>query len=317
MNKVVCMGESLIDFMPQGKELAFVAKAGGAPSNVCACVAKLGGNGYYLGKMGKDIFSKFLISNMQKYGVNTSYVDFDERYQTALAFVALDENGDREFNFYRKETSDIMFDKSNVNEQMFENGDILHFCSLGLVNAPTKEAHRFAIECAKTKGCIISFDVNMRLGLWDSTESCVLAINEFLPYADILKVTDEELKLITNMQDEKTAVEQLLVKADNCKIVLVTKGANGVTAYDRGMSSVSHSAIDVKVVDTTGAGVCFIGCTLYLLASQAISLNIDDIEQAIDFASYGSAVVIGNYGAMEAMPTINDIEVLRNSISSK
>lgn len=312
MNKVICMGESLIDFMPCGEELTYVAKAGGAPSNVCACVAKLGGRGYYLGKMSKDKFSTFLTKNMQKYGVNTDYVDYDDRYATALAFVTLDDNGDREFSFYRENTCDVMFDTSNVNENMFEDGDILHFCSLGLIPAPTKDAHKFAIECAKNKGAIISFDVNVRLGLWDSEYSCVSAIKQFLPTADIVKVTDDELMLITGIADERDAVLSLLELAKSCKILIITKGSKGAIVYDRALNSVSRCAVDVKVVDTTGAGDCFIGCVLYMIANRLINLDIKDMDKAIDFASYGCGVVIGKYGAMEAMPTVADIKKLKN-----
>lgn len=316
MNKVICMGESLIDFMPQGKDLSFVAKAGGAPSNVCACVAKLGGRGYYLGKMSKDMFSKFLTQNMIKYGVNTDYVDYDGQYPTALAFVTLDEKGDREFSFYRENTCDVMFDEKNIKADMFENGDILHFCSLGLIPAPTKSAHKYAIDCAKSQGALISFDVNVRLGLWDSSDNCVLAIKEFLPYADIVKVTDDELELITKRKEEKEAVKQIFEIAKQCKILIVTKGSQGVVVYDRSLNNVNHCAVDVPVVDTTGAGDCFIGCVLYLLSKQAIKLQIEDMRKAIEFASYGCGVVIGKYGAMEAMPTVQDIEQLKSKFNN-
>lgn len=315
MNKVICMGESLIDFMPSGGDLTFTAKAGGAPSNVCACVAKLGGRGYYLGKMSCDRFSTFLNANMHKYGVNTEYVDYDAAYPTALAFVTLDERGDREFSFYRHNTCDVMFKRANIRPDMFEHGDILHFCSLGLIPAPTKDAHRYAIDCARRNGAMISFDVNIRLGLWDSADKCINAIVEFLPYADIVKVTDEELQLITNAADERTAAAKIFNIAPNCKILIITKGAKGAAVYDRQLQSINRAAVSVSVVDTTGAGDCFIGCVLYMLSGHIIDLDIESMARAIDFASYGCAVVIGKYGAMDAMPTHADIETLRANMT--
>lgn len=311
MNKVICIGESLIDFMPVEGGLTFQAKAGGAPSNVCACVAKLGGKGCYLGKLSKDIFSRFLLKTMQKWGVNTDYTIIDEKYQTALAFVSHNENGDREFNFYRNQSCDLMLDPSEIKAEIFDKGDILHFCSVGLVESPSKYAHIKSIEIATEKGCTISFDVNVRERLWDSIENCVATIKDFLKYADIIKVTDDELLLLTNNNNEAAAVTELLELAAKCKVLIITKGGKGVTVYDRELNNFSRDAVDVKVVDTTGAGDCFIGCVLYDLAAGNAKLSLDGMKQTVDFASYGCGVVIGKKGAIESMPTLADIEEIK------
>lgn len=315
MNKVVCIGESLIDFMPTGDELTFAAKAGGAPSNVCACIAKLGGIGCYLGKLSEDIFSRFLLKNMQKWGVNTDYTIIDKRYQTALAFVSHDENGDREFNFYRKESCDLMLNKDEIPENILSSGDILHFCSVGLVESPSKYAHLRAIELAKANNCIVSFDVNVRERLWDNINNCVSTIKDFLTYADIVKVTDEELVLLTGEKDELKAVKDLFDITKNSKLLVVTKGSEGAIVYDRKMDSYFSKAADVKVVDTTGAGDCFIGCLLYKMNTGDANLTLDGIKVAMDFASLGCGVVIGKKGAVESMPTIADIENLKNKLA--
>lgn len=315
MNKVVCIGESLIDFMPTGDELTFAAKAGGAPSNVCACIAKLGGVGCYLGKLSEDIFSRFLLKNMQKWGVNTDYTIIDKRYQTALAFVSHDENGDREFNFYRKESCDLMLNKDEIPENILRSGDILHFCSVGLVESPSKYAHLRAIELAKANNCIVSFDVNVRERLWDNINNCVSTIKDFLTYADIVKVTDEELVLLTGEKDELKAVKDLFDITKNSKLLVVTKGSEGAIVYDRKMDSYFSKAADVKVVDTTGAGDCFIGCLLYKMNTGDANLTLDGIKAAMDFASLGCGVVIGKKGAVESMPTIADIENLKNKLA--
>lgn len=314
MSKVVCIGESLIDFMPTGDELSFVAKAGGAPSNVCACIAKLGGIGCYLGKLGEDIFSRFLLKNMQKYDVNTDYTVIDGRYQTALAFVSHDENGDREFNFYRKQSCDLMLDESEIPSDILKKGDILHFCSVGLVESPSKYAHIRAIQLAKQNDCIVSFDVNVRERLWDSIDNCVKTIKEFLAYADIVKVTDEELVLLTQEKEEKNAVKHIFDLAKSSKLLVVTKGGEGAVVYDRNGNNYFSKAVDVKVVDTTGAGDCFIGCLLYKMNIGEANLTLDGIKDAMDFASLGCGVVISKKGAIESMPKLKDIEKLKEQL---
>lgn len=315
MSKVVCIGESLIDFMPTGEELTFVAKAGGAPSNVCACISKLGGTGCYLGKLSEDIFSRFLLKNMQKWGVNTDYTIIDKNYQTALAFVSLDENGDREFNFYRKQSCDLMLDKSEIPDNILQKGDILHFCSVGLVESPSKYAHLKAIDLAKQNNCIVSFDVNVRERLWDNIDNCVNTIKEFLAFADIVKVTDEELVLLTKQTDETKGVKQLFKLAKNSKLLVLTKGSEGAVVYDRNGNNYFSKAANVNVVDTTGAGDCFIGCLFYKINCGDACLTVDGIKDAMDFASLGCGVVIGKKGAIESMPTQEDIKNLKNKLA--
>lgn len=308
MKKLVCIGESLIDFMAvDGDELTFKANAGGAPANVCACVSKLGGQSCYLGKLSKDIFSRFLLHNMQCYGIDTSFVAIDGRYPTALAFVSHDDRGDREFNFYRTNTCDLMLDEDDVREDMLDKGDILHFCSVCLVESKTKQAHIKAIKIAKDRGALVSFDVNIRENLWDSLDSCVKTVKEFLSCADIVKVSQEELVAITKEQDYQKSVRMMFDMSQNCKILLVTKGENGAECFDRDMQSFSTLAKASNVVDTTGAGDCFIGSVLYCLLYKNCTLDIQSMTQATTFASFACAQVVGRKGAMQAMPTYDQV----------
>ncbi|MGN0771594.1 MAG: carbohydrate kinase [Christensenellales bacterium] len=308
MNKVICIGESLIDFMPvKGQTLTFTAKAGGAPANVCAGVSKLGGKGYYLGRLSNDMFSEFLLDNMHKHGINTDYVAIDNNHSTALAFVALNDKGDRQFAFYRKDTCDLMLDESDVREDMFDKGDALHFCSVSLVESKARYAHVKAIECAIEKQCLVSFDVNVRANLWDDIDDCKKTILQFCAYADIIKVSDDELFLLTQEQDEKKAVAALWTYASRCKMIFVTKGAQGCAAYDKNLQCVAAAAVKSRVIDTTGAGDCFAASILYNIVYKGIKPLASEIGVALDFAMKACAVVVAGYGAMESMPAIDDI----------
>lgn len=313
MSKVICMGECLIDFLPIGDNQQFQAKAGGAPANVCASVAKLGGDAYYLGKMSTDNFGKFLLLKLQECKVKTNYIVKTSEYSTALAFVTLTADGDRSFAFYRNPSADMMLDKSEISNDIFCKGDILHFCSVGLTESPAKYAHIQAIEYATQNGALISFDVNVRLPLWSNIEDCKSAIIEFLPTADILKVTDEELQFITGVKNEGQAVKTLMSMANKAKLVFVTKGKNGVTVYDRSLDCFDRSAVDVKVVDTTGAGDCFSGAILYNIMNGC-EINLASIRSAVNFASYACAVVIGRKGAMQSMPDYHAVIALQNEV---
>lgn len=303
MSKVVCIGECLVDFLPCG-DMMFAAKAGGAPANVCACVSKLGGKGCYLGKLSDDAFSQFLLKELRECGVNTDYTVIDSRYPTALAFVTL-VDGERSFAFYRENTCDTMLSPDEISSEMLEQGDILHFCSVGLTQEPSLSAHVRAAELARECGATISYDFNLRPALWKSKEQMLTTAREFAIYADIIKASDDELDALYGV-DEERAINEIFKENESVKVVLVTRGAKGAAVYDREGKKYSREAVATNVVDTTGAGDCFIGSVLYMLANGT-TLDADGLGRAVDFASKAASIVVSRKGALRAMPAMEEV----------
>ena len=265
MDRLYAIGEMLIDFTAQetgALETAvnFRKNAGGAPANVAVCVAKLGKEASVITKLGNDPFGNFLVETLQREHVGTEYVFRTDRANTALAFVARDGNGERSFSFYRNPSADMLLDESEAEKVPFGKGDILHFGSVDLVDAPVRRAHIAAIRRAREAGAIISFDPNLRYSLWKSAEELLSTVRTFLPLADLVKVSDEELFDITGISNEREAVSALF--CGEVKIVFVTKGKDGATVYT-GQTEVSMPTDrNSAVVDTTGAGDSFIGTVL-------------------------------------------------------
>lgn len=262
MKKVISIGEALIDFTPsqRGCELkdvvGFERVAGGAPANVSAVVAKLGGKSNFISKLGQDAFGDYIIEVLKDVNVNTDYVLRTNKANTGLAFVSLKEDGNRDFSFYRNPSADMLLEESEVKQEWFEDCHCLHFCSVDLIECPMKGAHKKAIEYALKNKSIISFDPNVRLPLWDSEELCREAILEFLPLAHIVKISDEELEFITGYNTMDKAKEVLFT--GNVNLVLFTRGKDGAEIYTRDKTIEIPGNI-VDVVDTTGAGDSFIG----------------------------------------------------------
>lgn len=317
MSKVIAIGEALIDFIPtvKGQELknveSFTRVPGGAPLNVVSAVCKLGGDGIMLTKLGQDAFGDIIIDTVKPLGVDISRILRTSKANTALAFVSLKENGERDFSFYRNPSADMLLAEEEIVEDDFKPGDILHFCSVSLIDAPIKNAHRKAIEFAKNNNCIVSFDPNIRLPLWESPEKCREAILEFLPLANIVKVSDEELEFITGIKDEKEAINSLFVGSVN--VVIYTKGVNGAEFITSNNKYFAPS-YKVEVEDTTGAGDSFIGAILYKISSQNItlddlvSLDKNIVENILDFANRTAAITVSRKGAIGALPTFEEIE---------
>lgn len=315
MKKVVAIGELLIDFVPQQKACAldevthFERVAGGAPANVAAAVARLGGSAAMISQVGEDAFGTHILKVLEQNGVDTTAVFRTKRANTGLAFVSLDATGNREFSFFRNPSADLFLEESQITPDLFADCAALHFCSVDLVDWPVRQAHRRAIELARQAGALISFDPNVRLPLWDSPAACQAAIRDFLPSADLVKLSDDEVEFVTGCADERDAAAQLL--ANGCKLVLVTRGANGSAVYSQNAEAFAET-LAVPVTDTTGAGDSFIGSFLYQLTRDGVgadglsALAQAQLEAYLRFSARYASLTVQQKGAV--MATLDELK---------
>ena len=316
MKKVIAIGEALIDFIPHEKGRAlnnvenFLRVPGGAPLNVAAAVAKLGGKSQMLTKLGQDGFGDAILNEVKPLGVDVSRISRTKEANTALAFVSLREDGERDFSFYRNPSADMLLSAEEICSEDFNERDILHFCSVSLIDAPIKEAHRRAIEIAKEKGCLISFDPNVRLPLWKQPEDCRKAILEFLPLSNIVKISDEELEFTTGIKDEKEALDSLLT--GDVKVIIYTKGTNGAEFITKERVIFSPS-FKVSAQDTTGAGDSLIGSLLDQVAEgeysleELVTLSEEKVQEILTFSNATAALTVCKKGAIGALPLKEEV----------
>ena len=309
MKKVVAIGELLIDFVPQQKGCAldevthFERVAGGAPANVAAAVARLGGNAAMISQVGEDAFGTHILKVLRANGVDTSYVFRTGRANTGLAFVSLDATGNREFSFFRNPSADLFLEEGQIAPDMFTECAALHFCSVDLVDWPVRAAHRRAVALAKQAGALVSFDPNVRLPLWSSPADCQAAIREFLPSADLVKLSDDEVEFVTGCTDERAAAEKLF--GMGCRLLIVTRGAAGSAAYTPHAEGFAET-IRVPVTDTTGAGDSFIGSFLYQLTRDGVAadglgkLTEQQLTDYLVFSAQYASLTVQHKGAVMA-----------------
>lgn len=312
--KLLAIGEALIDFIPDragcefSEVTAFSPKVGGAPANVSAAFAALGGRAALLTALGEDGFGRRIAGELAAAGVDTSGIVFTDRANTALAFVSLGKSGERSFSFYRNPSADMLFSPADIDEALFSDVFALHFCSVSLGDFPMKEAHRAAIALARGAGALVSFDPNLRFPLWKEKEALYRAVWEFLPGADLLKLSDEELFFLTGKEKIGEALPELMT--GRVRLVLYTKGKEGAEAYlrrvDGSLAFLSVPGCPTAAVDTTGAGDGFIGAFLFRLAAAGVtpdslaSLPEKDLEEALAFANRFAAASTAFYGAIPA-----------------
>ncbi len=310
------IGEALIDFIPDRRDCtfgdveAFSPKVGGAPANVCGAFAKLGGKAKMLTQLGDDPFGHKILVYLQKWGIDTSCVRLTSEANTALAFVSIDADGDRTFSFYRKPSADMLYDADSVSGVSFDDAYALHFCSVSLGDFPMKQAHVRAIEAQRAAGGIVSFDPNLRFPLWDDCEALRRTVREFLPTADVVKISDEELEFITGTDSIEEALPGLL--RGSTKLVLYTCGKDGAAAFTA-QAAARSPGHRVAAVDTTGAGDGFIGAFLWKLHSLGVErdglalLSVEALDDCVRFADAFCAKSVQKAGAIDSYPTIGEM----------
>lgn len=310
MFDVTALGEVLIDFTPYGESEAgmalFEQNPGGAPANVLAAVSNLGQKPAFIGKVGDDMHGALLKDTLDRIGVDTSGMVVDPNYFTTLAFVSL-KNGERSFSFARKPGADTQLTSEEINLDVVRNTKIFHCGSLSLTDEPARSATFFAVKEAKAAGAVISYDPNYRALLWKSEEEAVEHMRSMIPYADIMKISDEETVLLSGKSDPKEAAEELLKQGVAC--VIVTLGKDGALLKTDKVE-VQVKGKDRKPVDTTGAGDSFWGGILSRLALNNVKpadLTKEQAEEYLKFANAVAGLCVEKRGAIPAMPTLEQV----------
>ncbi len=314
MKSVISIGEALIDFIPSKKgcglkdNAVFERVCGGAPANVAATVSLLGGKSKMITKLGEDGFGDHIVDVLSHAGVDTDCILRTKEANTSLAFVALRPDGDRDFSFYRNPGADMLFDATELKKEWFKDCAFLHFCSVNLIECPMKNAHRVAITMAKEAGAAISFDPNLRFPLWDDKDELKKTVQEFIGFADILKISDEELEFITGETKIENALPKLFSRG--VKMVMYSEGKNGVSVFTQ--NCVAHvPGVSVPVSDTTGAGDAVIGAFLYGLTEGGFpdisALTEEQLKSLLTFANAYAAYSVMGKGAIAAYGTKNDV----------
>ena len=315
MNKILCVGEALIDMIctDKGKPLSegenFLKKAGGAPTNVAAAIAALGGNVELAAKVGTDPFGKHLIDVMDSFGVSTKWMLHDEKFFTTFAFVSLMENGERDFYFNRGADGELTRDEVDAID--LKEFSIIHFGSAtAFLPGPLQIAYLSLLQKALVSETFISFDPNYRSLLFQHNKQSFIDQSwNFLEHCHFFKVSDEEAMMLTGRSTLTDAVTEFLVRTRSA--FAITLGKDGTLLRVGGETNIIPS-IKIKPVDTTGAGDAFVGAVLYQLSGKTLteirSMDIDAWEKIVMNGNKAGARTCEYMGAMEAFKHLsNDI----------
>ncbi len=306
MYDVIALGELLIDFTssaPSGQgNPQFEANPGGAPCNVLAMLAHLGRRAAFVGKVGDDLFGRMLKGSIAETGIDAGALVLDPAAHTTLAFVQNAPDGDRTFSFYRDPGADELLTPEELPESALRSAGIFHFGSLSLTREPSRAATRRAVALAAEGGAVVSFDPNLRPSLWKSLDAAREEMLWGCSVCQVLKVAEEELSFLTTEEDLEAGAAKLRRDFPNIRLLLVTKGKEGSTAFWR-EHQVSRPGFPVEAIDTTGAGDTFCGCCLHHILEWGLE-NLDEerLGEMLSFANAAAGLVTTRKGALRSMP---------------
>ncbi|UXI70433.1 carbohydrate kinase family protein [Tahibacter amnicola] len=317
---IVCFGEVLVDFLAQplpspDAPRAFLQFAGGAPANVAVAVARLGGQSEFLGMTGADMFGDFLVESLERAGVETRGIRRTTDARTALAFVALDADGERSFSFYRPPAADLLYRSEHFPADVFARASALHVCSNSLTETAIAATTQHAIASARRDGALVSFDMNLRPALWSPQVDPLPRLWEVLSCADIVKLARTELEFLAAGEGEAAVLRRLWT--GSTRLIVITDGAADIRWY----TSQRQGQLDtfrLRALDTTAAGDAFVGGMLYHLAEQGVDAaglaeflsGTTAVEQTLRFAAAVGGLTVTRHGAFAAMPALADVTQL-------
>ncbi|MBN8887486.1 MAG: carbohydrate kinase [Rudaea sp.] len=328
--RIACFGEALIDFLAKpahdaSEPRAFHQFAGGAPANVAVAVARLGGDAQFVGMFGQDMFGDFLLDSLQRLGVGTVQTARTDAANTALAFVALDDDGERHFNFYRPPAADLLFRREHFDDACFDGLASFHVCSNSLTESAIADTTVYGMQRARAAGAVVSCDLNWRPALWDRHTDPHPRLWAALHEADLIKLARSELEFLAHglrgeaAQADDDDLRLVLDRAwqGHAQIVIVTDGDAPVRWFTRTQRG-DVASYAVRAIDTTAAGDAFVGGLLYALADRAVDRggladflrDEDALAHALRFAAAVGALAVTRHGAFAAMPDLAEVQSL-------
>ncbi|NLL33732.1 MAG: carbohydrate kinase [Clostridiales bacterium] len=318
------IGEILIDMTPSSAsdgEKCFVPNVGGAPANAACAVSVFGRKAGFIGRTGSDMFGSQIRTVLKSKGVDTSLLQTDEHRNTTLAFVDLDEHGDRDFSFYRKGLADVSLELKPELYSAVERTRMLHFGSVSLSEDPSRSTVLSLVDHAKTKGVLISYDPNLRFPLWNDSDYLKRTVLNTVGLADILKLSEDEADylfgdIFEGDGSDISVILRVIQDTYDIPIVIITQGKKGASLCYKSRVF-SSSAYDVKTIDTTGAGDCFMGAVSYCLLQleKGIdNLTEDEITYILQFANAAGSLSTTKSGAIPSIPTVDEVLHCMNTV---
>jgi len=250
---MVGLGEVLWDLLPSGRVL------GGAPANFAYMATVLGDQGVVASRVGDDELGWEACAVMDTLGVNTSYIQHDNQYQTGTAGVMFDLVGEPNFKINQPVAWDFL-QWTPAWEELSSRVDVVCFGTLAQRSPASARAMECFLQNAPASALLIC-DANLREPFYSAE-----CLRRSLVYADVLKINDQELGCISSLLgmsggDEREQAKKLFQEYE-LEMLCITRGSRGSLLISES-EMVDHAGVTVQVADAIGAGDAFTACVAH------------------------------------------------------
>ncbi len=300
---IVSFGETMVEMFSDKSlsETDFFNKSyAGDTMNIINMASRLGSKCGYITKLGNDPFKEYLESQWKINNIDLSCTQVVEGFN-AIHFTVLQDDSNREFVYYRKNSAASEIDESMINIDYLRSTKIFHTSSLTqcLSDSSKIAVEKFLIT-SKKLGLMTSFDTNFRPNMWSSREATT-AIEDIINYIDILAPSyPEEVNQIFGLETPEEMIKYGISKG--CKIVIVKCGELGAYVGTKDKIIRSNAYTPNGLLDTTGAGDAFMGGFL----NSYISGN--HMELNLKYGVISAGLKVSGRGGIQSQPTKNEVE---------
>ncbi|QHX36727.1 carbohydrate kinase [Spiroplasma sp. BIUS-1] len=306
MKKIVSIGEVLMDVYSEANKTNAVV--GGASFNVACSIAALKNNeSYFMGSLGNDDYKNEIKTFIEKYGIKTDFIQ-ESQLPTTIAKVTLDENKERFFEFTRN--SDADFQLSNFSQDQLKEIDFIHFGSAtALLEGDLSDSYWELFDFAKENNIKFCFDPNFRDNLWTTEaeiKEFIRLSTPFLDKADLIKLSDEELLLVTGTNEQERAIKVLMGFNPNA-LICITRGSNDTMCGWNGEIIYVPTVVCEELADTTGAGDAFISSLINEFVSKDINSESskEDVIEIVSTSNKFANQAVRYIGALTFLDHLN------------
>lgn len=296
---ILCAGEALIDMLPRQSTdglPAFAPHAGGAVFNTAIALGRLSADVQYYSGLSTDLFGDVLVDALKASKVDASPAHRSDQ-PTTLAFVKL-VDGHATYAFYDENTAGRMLPISSLPKI---TADALFFGGISLAVTPCADTYE-ALLTREAASKVIMIDPNIRPSFIRDEAAFRARMTRIMALSDIIKLSDDDMAWL--FPDEAPMDAGARLVADGiCKIMLITQGSEGVTAFSA-HGSVQVAAQKAQVVDTVGAGDTFNAGVLASLSAAGVltkagiaSLDKDALTKALEMGAKTAAITVSRAGA--------------------
>ncbi|HEI8548309.1 TPA: 5-dehydro-2-deoxygluconokinase [Enterococcus faecium] len=308
---ITALGRACIDLnsveinQPMEETKTFKKYVGGSPANIAIGLAKLGETVGFIGKLSNDQHGRFIKDFMSKAGVDSSQMIFDqEGHKSGLAFTEIKSPSECSILMYREDVADLYLTPDEVSEEYIEASEMLLISGTALAQSPSREAALLAVEYAHKHDVKVIFELDYRPYTWGSTAETAVYYTLLAQKAHIVIGTRDEFDVLENSVggNNQQTVERLFQYTS--ELILIKHGVDGSFAYEKDGTITRGYAYKAQVLKTFGAGDSYAAAFLFALMQGKM------IENALQYASASSALVVSRHSSSEAMPSVSEIEAV-------